>query len=88
MTRATGGTEPTTCLASSPDDASPSRARLGRVAEMLREAEEAAPPARSARERWEQPGDVVVSMVPRRVRPRLPRPRAAADDRTPVTRAR
>jgi hypothetical protein len=30
-------------IAFSPEDASPSRARLGRVAEMLREAEEATP---------------------------------------------
>jgi len=65
MMPAPGGPEPMGRIAFSPDDASPSRARLGRVAAMLREAEEAAPVSR-ARERGGQDGGVVVPLVRRR----------------------
>lgn len=63
----------------SPDDASPSRARLGRVAEMLREAEEA-PPLTRRRDRRDRDGGAVAPMVRRRPRPALPSPRRAGDD--------
>ena len=74
-----GGPEPMGRLAFSPDDASPSRVRLGRVAEMLREAEEAAPVTRR-RARQEQAVAAVVPRVRRHPGPPLPSPRAAADD--------
>ena len=78
MMPAPGGPEPMGRIAFSPDDASPSRARLGRVAEMLREAEEASPPARR-RDRHERDG-VGVPTVRRRPRQALPTPRRAAHD--------
>ena len=73
---APGGPEPMGRVPFSPADCSPSRARLGRVAEMLREAEEATP-VRSRRERYDQEAGVVVSLLPRRVRPTVPRPHVA-----------
>ena len=85
-----GAPEPMGRVAFSPDDASPSRARLGRVAEMLREAEEA-PPLRRRRDRHDRDGGPVVPTVRRRPRPALPSPRRAADDvlaaRTAASRA-
>jgi hypothetical protein len=65
-------------IAFSPDDASPSRARLGRVAEMLREAEEAAPRTRRRDRHAQDPAGA--SVVRRRPRSALPSPRRAADD--------
>jgi hypothetical protein len=76
---APGGAGPMGRVAFSPDDCSPSRARLGRVAAMLREAEEATPLNRR-RERHDQGAGVVVPLRRRRPRPALPSPRAAADD--------
>jgi hypothetical protein len=72
---APGGPEPIGRVAFSPDDASPSRARLGRVAEMLREAEEAAP-VTASRQRGSQDGDVV-PLARRRAGIPLPSRRAA-----------
>ena len=71
-----GAPEPLGRVAFSPDDASPSRARLGRVAEMLREAEEAAP-ATAPRQRGGQDGGVVVPLARRRPGIPLPSRRAA-----------
>ena len=74
-----GGPEPMASVAPSPDDASPSRARLGRVAEMLREAEEATPLARR-RERSGRDAAAVLTQARRRARSAVPAPRRAADD--------
>ena len=63
-------------IAFSPDDASPSRARLGRVAAMLREAEEAAP-VTASRQRGSQDAGTVVALVRRRAGIPVPSPRAA-----------
>jgi hypothetical protein len=76
---APGGPEPMGRIPFSPDDASPSRARLGRVAEMLREAEEATPLTRP-RERHDRVAGSVVALVRRRPRSALPSPRTATDD--------
>ena len=81
-----GAPEPLGRVAFSPDDASPSRARLARVAEMLREAEEAAPAAGRRQRDGHQPG-VVVSLLPRRVRTTLPKPRTGGADVSGVGRA-
>ena len=62
-----------------PGDCSPSRARLGRVAAMLREAEEAVP-VTGRRQRAGHDAVVVDSLLPRRVRTALPRPRTGAAD--------
>ena len=70
------GPEPIRRAAFSPDDASPSRARLGRVAEMIAEAERATPASGRA---GEQDAGVVIPLLPRRPRPRLPRPRTDRD---------
>ena len=70
MMPAPGAPEPLGRVAFSPDDASPSRARLGRVAEMLREAEEATPGTPS-RQRGSQDGEPV---VPPRRRTGIPMP--------------
>jgi hypothetical protein len=79
MMPAPGGPEPIGGVAFSPADASPSRARLGRVAAMLREAEEVAPVV-PRRARRDQAAAAVVSLVGWRPGPPLPSPRAAADD--------
>src|SRR5687767_16036604 len=62
MMPAPGGPEPIGGVAFSPADASPSRARLGRVAAMLREAEEVAPVV-PRRARRDQAAAAVVSLV-------------------------
>ena len=64
-------------VAFSPDDASPSRARLGRVAAMIADAERATPAG--GRERHHDAG-VVVPLLPRRPRPPLPRPRTGGGE--------
>ena len=69
-----GGPEP--MVAFSPDDASPSRARLGRVAAMIADAERATPTSGRA---GHQDAGVVVPLLPRRPRPMLPRPRTGGD---------
>ena len=69
---ATGGPEPMGRVAFSPDDASPSRARLGRVAAMIADAERATPAGGRSRH---QDADVVVPLLRRRPRPTLPRSR-------------
>ena len=74
---APGGPEPMGRVAFSPDDDSPSRARLGRVAEMIADAERATPPGRGRA--GEQDEGVVIPLLPRRPRPRLPRPRTGGD---------
>jgi hypothetical protein len=81
-----GGPEPMGRIAFSPDEASPSRARLGRVAAMLREAEEAPLPT-SRRDRHDPDGAAVVPAVRRRPRPMLPAPRRAVDDVLTARRA-
>jgi len=58
-----------------PVDCSPSRARLGRVAAMIADAERATPAGGSRDGR--QPVTGVVSLLPRRLRATVPRPRAA-----------
>jgi hypothetical protein len=78
MMPAPGGPEPMGRVAFSPDDASPSRARLGRVAEMLREAEEAAPVTRQRVRQGQDPA-AVVPLVRRRPGPTLPSPRGRGD---------
>ena len=72
MMLAPGGPEPMGRVAFSPDDASPSRARLGRVAAMIADAERATPPGDRTRH---QDAGVVVPLLRRRPRPALPRPR-------------
>jgi hypothetical protein len=62
-------------IAFSPDDDSPSRARLGRVAAMLREAEEAIP-GTASRQRGSQEGGTPVPLLRRRAGVRVPAPRA------------
>jgi hypothetical protein len=76
MMPAAGGPEPIGRVAFSPDDASPSRARLGRVAAMIADAERATPVGGGARQ---QDSGVVVPLLPRRPRPALPRPRSGDD---------
>jgi hypothetical protein len=71
-----GAPEPSGRVAFSPDDASPSRARLGRVAEMLREAEEAAP-VTASRKRGGQDSGVVVPLARRGAGIPVPSSRAA-----------
>jgi hypothetical protein len=70
--------EPMGRVAFSPVDASPSRARLGRVAEMLREAEEATPPTRR-RKRYDRDAGAVVPLVRRRTGIPVPSPRRPSD---------
>lgn len=74
MMPAPGAPEPVGRGAFSPDDASPSRARLGRVAAMIADAERATTIVGRMRH---QDAGVVVPLLPRRPRPMLPRPRAA-----------
>jgi hypothetical protein len=74
------------CVAFSPDDASPSRARLGRVAAMLREAEEATPPARR-RDRHDRDTAAVVPLVRRRTGIPVPSPRRPSDAAAGVVRS-
>jgi hypothetical protein len=78
MIPAPGGPELRGRVAFSPDDASPSRARLGRVAAMIADAERATPP--SGNRSGHQATDVAVPLLPRRPRHTLPRPRTAGDD--------
>ena len=73
---APGGPEPIGRVAFSPDDASPSRARLGRVAAMIADAERATPS--SGRVAHQEAG-AVAPLLPRRPRPMLPRPRTGGD---------
>jgi hypothetical protein len=77
-----GAREPVGRVATSPGDCSPSRARLGRVAAMLREAEEAeeAAPVPGRRPRDGRDAGGVVSLLPRRARATLPRPRSGRAD--------
>jgi hypothetical protein len=70
MMLAPGGPEPMGRIAFSPDDASPSRARLGRVAAMIADAERATP-ASGGRAGHHDAG-VVIPLLPRR--PRTARP--------------
>jgi hypothetical protein len=72
-----GGPEPIGRVAFSPDDASPSRARLGRVAAMIADAERATP-STGGRAAHQYAG-VVIPLLPRRPRPVLPRPRTGGD---------
>lgn len=72
---APGAPEPMGRVPFSPDDASPSRARLGRVAAMIADAERAAPGAHTRH----QDAGVVIPMLARRPRPTLPRPRSGGD---------
>ena len=74
---APGGPEPIGRVAFSPDDASPSRARLGRVAAMIADAERATPS--SLGRAGHQDAAVVIPLLPRRPRPTLPRPRSGGD---------
>ena len=67
--------EPPRRAAFPPVDCSPSRARLGRVAAMIADAERATPAGGSRDGR--QPVAGVVSLLPRRLRATVPRPRAA-----------
>ena len=83
---ARGAPETVGRAAFSPGDCSPSRARLGRVAAMLREAEEAAPAA-GRRQRDGHQAAGAVSLLPRRVRTTLPRPRTAGADGSGAGRA-
>jgi hypothetical protein len=76
MMPAPGGPEPVGRVAFSPDDASPSRARLGRVAAMIADAERATPA--SGGRTGHQDAGVVIPLLPRRPRPVLPRPRTAS----------
>jgi hypothetical protein len=73
---APGGPEPIGPVAFSPDDASPSRARLGRVAAMIADAERATPTGDGA---GGQDAGVVVPLLPRRPGPTLPRPRTSGE---------
>jgi hypothetical protein len=84
MIPAPGGPEPIGRVPFSPDDASPSRARLGRVAAMIADAERATPPGGS-RERHHDAG-VVVPLLPRHVRAAVPRPRAPEAHRRAAAR--
>jgi hypothetical protein len=77
MMPAPGGPEPIGRVAFSPDDASPSRARLGRVAAMIADAERGTPTGSGRSEH--QAAGVVVALLPRRPRPALPRPRTGGD---------
>jgi hypothetical protein len=72
-----GAPEPLGRVAFSPDDASPSRARLGRVAAMIADAERATPT--SGGRAGNQDAGVVIPLLPRRSRPTLPRPRASGE---------
>lgn len=74
---APGGPEPIGRVAFSPDDASPSRARLGRVAAMIADAERATPSG--VGRAGHQDAGVVIPLLPRRPRPILPRPRSGGD---------
>jgi hypothetical protein len=74
---APGGSEQLGRVTFSPDDASPSRARLGRVAAMIADAERATP-ASGGRAGHQDTG-VVIPLLPRRPRPTLPRPRAGGN---------
>jgi hypothetical protein len=67
--------EPPRRAAFPPADCSPSRARLGRVAAMIADAERATP-AGGGRD-GRQSDAKVVSLLPRRARAAVPRPRAA-----------
>jgi hypothetical protein len=73
MMPAPGGAEAIGRVAFSPDDASPSRARLGRVAAMIADAERATPT--SCGRAAHQDAGVVIPLLPRRPRAVLPRPR-------------
>ena len=77
MMPAPGGPEPIGRVAFSPDDASPSRARLGRVAAMIADAERATPA--SGGRAGHQDSGVVLPLFPRRARLPLPRPRIGED---------
>ena len=74
---APGGPEPIGRIAFSPDDASPSRVRLGRVAAMIADAERA-PPTSGGRA-GNQDAGVVVPLLPRRPSATLPRPRTSGE---------
>ena len=77
MTPAPGGPEPMGRVAFSPDDASPSRARLGRVAAMIVHAERAT--TYSGGRARNQDAGVAIPVLPRRPRPSLPRPRTSGE---------
>lgn len=77
MMPAPGGPEPIGRVAFSSDDASPSRARLGRVAAMIADAERATPTSRRRAEY--QVAGVVIPLLPRRPRITVPRPRTDGD---------
>lgn len=74
---ASGGPEPVGQVVFSPDDASPSRARLGRVAAMIAEAERATPSGGGRA--GHQDAGVVIPLLPRRPRLGLPRPRTGGN---------
>jgi hypothetical protein len=77
MMPAPGGPERIGRVAFSPDDASPSRARLGRVAAMIADAERATPTGSGRAEH--QDAGVVIPLLIRPSGPALPRPRSAGD---------
>lgn len=79
MTPAPGGPEGVNRAAPAAEDCSPSRARLGRVAEMLREAE-VARPLTPRRERSDRDTGAALAPARRRLGSALPAPRRAADD--------
>ena len=76
MMPAPSGPEPIGRIAFSPDDASPSRARLGRVAAMIADAERATPGGGRA---GRPDAGVVIPLLPRRRRPMRPMPRTGGD---------
>jgi hypothetical protein len=77
MIPAPGGPEPIGRVAFSPDDASPSRARLGRVAAMIADAERATPTSGGLA--GNQDAGVVIPLLPRRTRATLPQSRTSGE---------